>query len=303
MHLLVCLVFVMVSCNKEEPWEPGPQPAADNPGVFFDQSNPKLIEMGASASGELNQDYFTLTIGRDSFKAASALSVPVTVHYADPNLTVDQKVEFAAGEVFAELKVSLGKYEFGKQYSASVEIDHQYANPYKMFAENESKGSSRLDFKVEVVCLAGIGTFTAVDFSGSTPPKFYPFEHKIYDNQDGSYTIKNFLFNNAGYDFTFSLDGNNNIIADPDCGYHSTGDQRWYFYSANSDASANRIPCYIPGENPDDNVTYIYFYTWENTSKYTDFWLDLEGKKGRMMGYSRYSKSSSGRIAFNITIK
>lgn len=301
--LLVCLVFVTVSCNKEIPWEPGPQPAADNPGVFFDQSNPNLIEMGANAQGELSQDYLTILVGRDSFKAASALSVPVTVHYADPSLTVEQKVEFAAGEVFTELKVSLKNYEFSKQYSASIEIDHKYANPYKVFAENESKGSSRFDFKVEVVCLAGVGTFTPTDYSGSPAPEFYPFVHKIYDNQDGTYTIKNFLFNDAGYDFKFSLDANNNILAAPDCGYHSLEDQRWYFYSANADASANRIPCYIPGKNPDDYVTYIYFYTWDNPTKYTDFWLDLKGKKGRMMGYSRYSVSKSGRIAFNITIR
>ncbi|NLA15883.1 MAG: hypothetical protein GX877_05025 [Bacteroidales bacterium] len=301
--LLMCLVLMTMSCTRIEPWEPGPLPAADNPGVFFDQSNPKLIEMGANAQGELSQNYFTITVGRDPFKASSALSVPVQVHYADPNLTVARTIEFPAGEIFTELEVSVGQYEFGVQYNVSMEIDEKYSNPYKVFAENESKGSSRIDLKMEVVCLAGIGTFTATDFSGSTPPQFYPFEHKIYDNQDGTYTIKNFLFNNAGYDFRFSIDADNNFRPAEDCGYHSLGDDRWYFYAANSDASANRIPCYIPGANPNDNVTYIYFYTAENTSKYTDFWLDLEGKRGRMMGYSRYSVSSSGRIAFNIVLK
>ena len=88
--LLVCLVFVTVSCNKEIPWEPGPQPAADNPGVFFDQSNPNLIER-SQCPGRTFARLFDHFGGQRQFKAASALSVPVTVHYADPSLTVEQK--------------------------------------------------------------------------------------------------------------------------------------------------------------------------------------------------------------------
>lgn len=304
--IMACFVAMLTmiavtSCEDSDNWEPGPQPAANNSGVYFDRKTPAVIEVEANQQGVLKKDHFTIKVGRDESKSTSALQVPITIHYAESNLTVSKTVDFEAGATTALLKIVIGEFEFSKKYGFSIEIDANYANPYLSYEGMANGGSSRLDAKVEVVSVLGTATFTMADNSGSNIPKFYPFEHNIYDNQDGTYSIKNFLFNNAGYDFDFSIDEDNSIRPLENCGFHSTGDYRWYFYSANVDASANRIPCYIPGANPDDYVTYIYFYTADNPSSYTAFWLDLSTKTGRMMGYSRYSVSSSGRIAFNIS--
>ena len=298
---MLTMITITTSCDDNNSWEPGPQPAANNPGVYFDRKTPAVIEVEANQEGNLLKDYFTVKLGRDELKATSALQVPITIHFAESNLTVSKTVEFEAGASTALLKIVIGEFEFSTKYAFSIEIDANYANPYLSYEDMKTGGSTRLDAKVEVVSVVATATFTMADNSGSRKPEFYPFEHNIYDNQDGTYSIKNFLYNNAGYNFDFSIDEDNSIRPLEECGFHSTDDNRWYFYSANADASANRIPCYIPGANPDDYVTYIYFYTADNPSSYTDFWLDLSTKTGRMMGYSRYSVSSSGRIAFNIS--
>lgn len=302
--LIIGLLTIMsVSCSDSDDWNPGPQPTSDNQGVYFDKSNSYIYEMAATKDLQLYQDYFVLSLGRDKSKAGSALQVPLIIHSSASNLSIPQTVEFAAGSATAELKIKMSDFEISKPYKYSIEISEKYGNPYKSY-ENEDGGSTRWDGAVEVLCVLGDATFTPTDYSGSTQPKFIPFKHKIYDNLDGTYTIKNFLFNKGGYNFTFSIDNENNIRPAADCGYHEasgTKDARWYFYSANNDASASRIPCYIPGADPDDYVTYIYFYEAENTTSYQAFWIDTTTKTGRMMGYSRYSKSSSGRIAFNIS--
>ncbi len=301
-YLVAMLTIIAVtSCDNSDSWEPGPLPAVNNSGAYFDKNTPSVIEVEANQQGVLLKDYFTIKVGRDEMKATSALQVPIIIHYAEPNLTVSKTVDFEVGETTAFLEILIGEFEFSKQYALSIEIDENFANPYTSYEDMANGGSTRIDTKVEVVSVLGNATFTMADNSGSNIPEFIPFNHNIYDNQDGTYSIKNFLYNNAGYDFHFSIDEDNSIRPLEDCGYHSTSDNRWYFYSGNSDASANRIPCYIPGANPDDYVTYIYFYTAENPSTHTAFWLDLSSKTGRMMGYSRYSVSSSGRIAFNIS--
>jgi hypothetical protein len=294
-------MIMAVSCDDNNDWKAGPQPAANNPGVYFDKSASRVIEMEANQQGVLKNESVSIPVKRDESKASSALQVPVKVRYADANLTVTETVSFEAGSSSSTLKVAVGEFEFSKQYAFSVEIDENYSNPYKAYGDGESGGSTRLDAKIEVVCLLGTATFTPTDYSGSNQPRFIPFEHNIYDNLDGTYTIKNFLYNNAGYNFSFSIDEEKNIRPLTSNGYHSADENRWYFYSEDSDASSARIPCYIPGADPDDYVTYIYFYTAENSSSYTAFWMDLSTKTGRMMGYSRYNVSSSGRIAFNFT--
>lgn len=300
--LIVMSTMVMViSCGDNDDWKAGPQPAANNPGVYFDRNIPRIIEMEANQQGVLKNEFVSIQMGRDESKASSALQVPIKIRYADSNLTIAETVTFEAGSSTSTLKIGIGEFEFSKQYTFSVEIDENYSNPYKAYGEGVSGGSTRFDAKIEVVSVLGTATFTPTDYSGSNVPQFIPFEHIIYDNLDGSYTIKNFLYNNAGYNFSFSIDEENNIRPLTSNGYHAEDEDRWYFYSENSDASSARIPCYIPGANPDDYVTYIYFYTAENSSSYTAFWMDLSTKTGRMMGYSRYAVSSSGRIAFNIT--
>ncbi|RNC66810.1 hypothetical protein [Proteiniphilum sp. X52] len=298
---VICAIITVISCDDSDKWKSGPQPAADNPGVYFDKDIPKVIELEANQQGVLIQEFVAIKLGRDESKAGPALRVPVRIRHADPNLTVAETAVFEAGSATAELTIHVGKFEFKEQYAFSIEIDENYSNPYKVYGNDEKGGSTRLDAKIEVVSLVGEATFTPTDYSGSRKPEFTPFKHNIYDNRDGSYTIKNFLYNNSGYDLTFSIDEENNIRPSISNGYHDTDENRWYFYSENSSASSARIPCYIPGANPDDYVTYIYFYTADNPSSYTAFWLDLSTKTGRMMGYSRYSISSSGRIAFNIS--
>jgi|GEM_PF-2409925 len=299
--LTLWVFIISVSCNDKDNCDSSPVPAANNPGVYFDKANPRIIEMEANQNLELVRDYFVVALGRDETKTGSALQVPITINYAKDNLTIPATVTFEAGSATTELHVNIGSYDFGSQYDFSIEISADYSDPYKKYDTNEDGGSTKFDGKVEVVCLVGAATFTPTDYSGTTQPEFTPFEQKIYDNQNGTYTIKNFLYNNAGYALTFELDDENNIRPVTSSGYHSISDNRWYFYSANSDASANQIPCYIPGDNPTDNVTYIYFYTAENTTSYQDFWLDMDTQTGRMMGYSRYTVSSSGRIAFDIS--
>ncbi len=295
------LVIVSVSCSDDDEWEAGPQPAANNAGVYFDKSNPRIYQVETDKDHNLIQDYFSIVLGRDEAKSSSALQVPVIVRVADSNMTVPQTVNFAAGSSEAELKVSVKDFDFGKFYNLSLEIDENYAHPYQHSEDDENGGSSRIDAKMEVVCLYATATFTPKDYSGSPKPEFVPFQQKIYDNLDGTYSIGDFLMNGVGRKMTFSLDEDNNILPAINNGYHDLSKNYWYFYSANASSSSNRIPCYIPGNNPDDYITYIYFYTVESTSSYQAFWLDLDAQKGRMMGYSRYSVSESGRIAFDIS--
>ncbi len=293
--LVVASVFIS-SCDDSDNWKPGPQPSADNAGVYFDSKTPLNIEMYANKDGQLISDYATIILGRDDLKLSSALDIPIKVRYSADKLSIPQTVRFEAGTKTAELHIGIKNFEIGKPYSFSVEIDEQYSNPYK------SSGSTRLDSKVSVVALLGVATFTPGEYSATPSPEFTPFEHKIYDNMNGTYTIKNFLYNNAGYDFVFEIDDKGTIKPLATCGFHDTAEMRWYFYSANSDASANRIPCYLPGNNPNDYITYIYFYT-DMSYKYTAFWINKETQKGKMVGYSRYSVSKSARISFNIDIK
>lgn len=294
-------MYFLTSCGDNESWAPGPQPAANNPGVYFDKDIPTIIEMEADQQGKLIDNTVTLRMGRDESKSGEALQVPIKVRYNDANLTIGQTATFEAGASTTELKISIGDFKFKEQYYFSIEVDENYSNPYKVYAKGENGGSTRLEANIEVVCLLGTATFTPVDYSSSTPPQFVPFEQKIYDNKDSTYTIKNFLYNNAGYKFSFAIDNDKNIRPLKSSGYHSDSDQRWYFYSENKNDESVQIPCYIPGTNPNDYVTYIYFYTPENTSRYTAFWMDLSTKTGRMMGFARYSVSSLGRIAFDFT--
>lgn len=294
-------MIIPISCNDGNDWEPGPKPATNNPGVYFNKDIPNVIEMDADKQGVLLKEFITLQMGRDESKTSAALQVPIKIRFAESNLTIAETATFEAGASTAELKIGIGNFEIGKQYYFSVEVDENYSNPYKVYADGENGGSTRIDANIEVVCALGTATFTPTDYSSATPPQLIPFKHKIYDNRDGSYTIKNFLYNNAGYNFNFTIDDDKNIRPLESNGYHSTSDNRWYFYSENSDASTARIPCYLPGANPNDYVTYIYFYTAENTASYQAFWMDLSSKTGRMMGYARYSVSTLGRIAFNFS--
>ena len=299
--LAMFTIIAVTSCDDSDNWEAGPQPAPNNPGVYFSGKIPGVIEIEANSQGNLIKDHFTIELGRDKLKSNSALEVPVIIHYVHPNLTVSDKVVFEAGASTAQLKVVLDDFEFATEYDLSIEIDEKFANPYLSYENMENGGSSRLDTKVQVLSLLGVATFKATPNSGSIKPDFYPFEQKIYDNQDGTYTIKNFLLNNAGFDFDFSVDEDNNIWPLETCGYHDTSELRWYFHSQNSSSSSYRIPCYIPGSNPDDEIRYIYFYTADNSSSRTDFWLDTTSKTGKMSGYSRYTESSSGQLVFDFS--
>lgn len=282
------------SCDKEHKWDgAGPKPAADNPGVYFASSNKKTIEM------ESTETFAILKMGRDAAKTGSALEVPLTVHYAASNVSIPATVSFAAGEEFADLHLNVADFEISVPYAFSIELSPKYCNPYAI------SGSTRFDGRIEVVSILGNATFTPGGYSGSKKPEFVPFKQKIYDNQNGTYTIKNFLFNNAGYSFTFSIDkeapATMNIMPAPDCGFHDKSNNRWYFYSANADSSDNYIPCYIPGNNPEDWITYLYFYAWQSTDSRKAFWLDIESKTGCLASYCRFTKSSSGIVKFDIT--
>lgn len=295
----VALIFAVVACSETDEWAPGPKPAENNPGVYFDRNTPFIAEMDVDGNLNLIQDYYSVTLKRDQFKTSQSLRVPIIIKYADSRLIVPDFINFEAGEETAELKIELKSFELSVPYGLSLEIDEKYANPY--LSGGDDTGPSKIDMKIQVVAALGTATFEPGEYSGTNKPKFVPFKHKIYINQDGSYTIKNFLFNNAGYNFDFNIDENNNIRPLESCGWHDNTELRWYFYSAPGDASANRIPCYIPGQDPADNVTYIYFYIAENPSSYTAFWMNKTTRTGKMMGYSRYTKSSSGRIAFKIS--
>lgn len=290
--ILGLCIIMSVSCSDDDKWNPGPQIAADNPGVYFDKDNPASFDIEVDDNNNLSKDHIIVSLRRDASKAGSSVQVPITVLSADNNLSIPQSVQFDAGSDTAELKIAITRYE-GKPLNFSLGIDDKYSTPY-------ADGYYRYDGMIKVLVLFSV-TFTPGEYSGSTKPQFVPFRQTVIDNQDGTYTIPNFLFNNDGYDFTFSLEEEKTIRPVFGCGWHDDESARWYFYSGDGDVSANRIPCYIPGANPDDYITYVYFYTAENSTSYQAFNLDLKNKTGKMMGYARYSKSSSGRIAFNIS--
>lgn len=299
--LILVTIFAINACDNSDDWKTGPQVSDNNPGVFFSSNTPYIIEVSANNAGELYKDYFTIAMERDKQKSTSALSVPITIKNAASNLEVDKTVEFEAGAEFAKLKIKINDFEFSTPYFLSLEVNEEYSNPYNAI----TKGSSKIDARVEVVSLVGEATFTPTNFSSTIRTTFLPFEHKIYDNMDGTYTIKNFLYNNAGHNITFELDENGYIKVLEDIGYHEEGSGssgRWYFYSGPSSSSGNRIPCFIPYEGEADNIRYIYFYTDPGYSNF-NFWLDLDKKEGKMTGYARYVKSSSGRVTFDISWK
>lgn len=301
--LILSSIIIITSCDKSDDWKPGPQVSADNPGVFFSSTTPRIIEVGASSTGELKKDYFTITMGRDEFKASAALSVPIIIKNAPTNMSVDETVKFEAGATTAQLKIKISSFEFSTPYTISLEIDENYSNPYKSYGQGETGGSTKVDALIEVVSLLGEATFTPTDFSKAPATTFYPFVHKIYDNMDGTYTIKNFLYNNAGHNLDFELDESGNIKVAEDLGYHEKGtgsSARWNFYSGPSSSSSNYIPCYVPTEDPKELIRYIYFYTDPGYSYY-NFNLDLEKKTGKMTGYARYELTSSGRVTFIIS--
>lgn len=297
--IILSVIFAINACDNSDDWKPGPEILDDNPGVFFSKETPMTIEVGASSSGELHSDFFTVALGRDETKSASAISVPIILRNVGSNMEVDKVVEFEAGSTTAELRIKITEFEFSVPYQLSLEIDERYSNPYSSILN----GSSKIEAVVEVVSLVGEATFTPTNFSSNIVTTFLPFKHKIYDNMDGTYTIKNFLYNNAGHDVTFELDENGYIEVMKDIGYHEEGtgsSGRWYFYSGPSSSSSNYIPCFIPSEDPIDHIRYIYFYTAPGYSNF-NFWLDLDKKEGKMTGYARYQLSSSGRVTFDIT--
>ncbi len=297
------LMLAVTACSEKDEWAPGQKPDANSPGVYFDRNTPGVAEMDVDAQMNLIQDYLVITLGRDPLKSGQALTVPIKKILAAPNLTVPDAVTFAAGEETAEMQVRISNFEIGNPYQLALEIDEKFTNPYLSYAGGTNGGSTRLDLKVVVVAALGKVTFTPGDYSGGKPD-FVPFKQKIYISGPNQYTIRNFLFNNAGYDFVFTVDNDNNIIPDPGSGYFEAGsgaNARWYFYSAPADVSANRIPCYIPGADPAQYITYIYFYL-DPTYKYFGFYLDKDNKTGKMWGYARFSAGlSSGRMSFTLS--
>lgn len=298
--LLVIILFV--GCESNEEWTPGPQVSPDNPGVFFDSSNPTNIPIGVDRNGDLKEDHVTITLGRDEFKAASELVVPITVRYQAPNLKVAESVRFEAGATTAELKINIETPQEGTTiFPVSLEIDENYGNPYKSYGDGEIGGSTKIDLSLNMISLLGVATFTLEGTSGSNPPNFLPWEQEIYDNHDGTYTIPNFMLNNRepALEFVFSINPDNNYIIPLNKFWHVDGSDssaRWYFYTGEEDTAEFRVeayPPYAPGD--EDYLRYFYFYTSDTTS-YFGFWMDVDNKEGEMRGYSRYNKASSGRF-------
>ena len=179
--LAMFTIIAVTSCDDSDNWEAGPQPAPNNPGVYFSGKIPGVIEIEANSQGNLIKDHFTIELGRDKLKSNSALEVPVIIHYVHPNLTVSDKVVFEAGASTAQLKVVLDDFEFATEYDLSIEIDEKFANPYLSYENMENGGSSRLDTKVQVLSLLGVATFKATPNSGSIKPDFYFFYQKYLD--------------------------------------------------------------------------------------------------------------------------
>lgn len=299
-------VLLATSCDSSDNWEPGPLPLADNPGVYFDQNTPSLINAMAE-DGVLLENYIEVKVGRDDFKASTALSVPLIHKIVSPLLKVPATVEFEAGQVFTQLRIEFNAgYEVATPYELMLEIHPDYQDPYKEYAEGEEAGTPVLTTAIQVVSPIFLGnvTFEAKDFEKATSVVFHPFETELWDNFDGTYTFKNFLMNNKGHDFTFRLDGTN---IEP-VSYPMEHANRWYFYSGEEgqaeDTSEFRITCHIPNDHaPDHYIRYLYFYDSRNTSSYQNFWLDLDKGEGKMTNYSRWSTSatSSGRFTFHVS--
>ena len=296
LFLLLSCGAASVSCSDSDPWAPGLQPAANNQGVYFNKSNPRLAE--ASQETGSDQAVFTLLLGRDASKAGSAIEVPITVLYASTHLSIPKSITLESGSSSAELIIGVKEFEPGVKYEYSLEIDVNYADPYKLYdAGTSAAGSARFDGFVSVkpapVLLA------TAKFTPTAGPSFVPFDQELWDNLDGSYSFKNFLCNNAGYSFDFTIDNAKNIRPLISSGYHDVSQNRWYFSSTNNSSSSYYLPCYIPGA-PSDYVTYLYFYTAENTTSSQAFWIDLASKTGKMVGYSRYAIYSQGTITFDV---
>ncbi len=299
-------VLLATSCDSSETWEPGPVPLSDNPGVFFDQDIPALINAQAE-DGVLIENFVDFKVGRDDFKAGSALSVPLIHRSVSPMLKVPATVEFAAGDVFTTLRVEFESgYEVSTPYGLILEIHPDFQDPYKVYAEGENAGTPLLNSAIQVISPIFLGnvTFEAKDFEKATDVVFHPFETELWDNFDGTYTFKNFLMNNQGHDFTFELEG---INIEP-VSYPMEHANRWYFYTGEEgqavDNADHRITCHIPSDHaPDHYIRYLYFYDSRSTADYQNFWLDLEKGEGKMTNYSRWSTSatSSGRFTFHLS--
>jgi len=282
---LILLIFA--SCDDDYKFEPGSQENPNSMRVYFESSN------NGSPDFLLGSVYdIKLTIAR--LRTETAATIPITIVEKSDVFIIPQSVHFAAGQDVAEIVISMNNPKALEKYTYTIAIEgDEYVDTYaKTDGPSTISGSITIEWEI----LTENATFT-----NSGGPKFTPFTNTILKRSgEKHYKIINFLYNNLGYDFEFTVDEDNNIKADPKCGFFDESEGRWYFYKGPSTASANRLPCYPPGV-ADEYITYIYFYATPESSSYYNFNFDEEAKTGTMLGYSRYNKASSGRITFNAT--
>ncbi len=136
----ICLLLgfgvLATSCSSKDDWNPGPMPADNNPGVYFDMVlSPQSAEMDPL---DPTNDNFSLILGRTATE--NALEVPITVLQADEGLTIPSTVVFAAGAATATFNIKVAVAEVQGVLSYALKFDDTYFNPYYIAGPNNFKG-------------------------------------------------------------------------------------------------------------------------------------------------------------------
>lgn len=290
LYMLVgMLLFIFTGCNDSDDYNVGSQTDPNSPGVYFVKMDKPSISKEADESEQLK-------LSLERVQADKSIRVPIKVVYAPVGLVVPAEVAFEANQTQADLVLDYtDEFKQNEEHAFKLEIDQAYARPYDETIEGTSMFQGKL-----TVFGAWDDYLTArvkfVNKSSGETPVFGDFEQKIL-KRGSQYRIDNFMLNNEGYTFDFSLDPNKQILPLDYVGYHDTAALRWYFYKGPSSSSSNRIPCYLPatdGTPKGDYITYAYFYTVGSSDSRYAFEFDEYTKTAKMAGYARYSESSSG---------
>jgi hypothetical protein len=293
------LMIMSVSCDDNDNWKPGAEVDPSSPKAYFGQYN----------SGEVDPDATYLNVVVSRMNTSGSVTVPITVTKTSEGLSFpDKSVTFAAGEATANFRIDFSQdIPFETAIPFGLKIDEAFTDPYDANIPGSPLFSGSLK-RAEPWVLLGETTCTFEGTSGTNRATFDPFKQKLYKKEiAGIFKIENWCLNNTGLwygDFIFTVNEDKKILPDESIGYHDISAKRWYFYEPGRASSGDDTQYQINGHLPTDTgvyMTYFYLYTVGNSSSVMDF--DEDGRTARMVGYSRYSKStfSSGSFSLRYT--
>lgn len=192
---VVALALMAVACdNNDSPAEWQPAPEANQPGIFFTNTDNIL-----SVTAEDAELAVTLPVRR--LVTEGALSVPLVVTTDNPSIIVPSTVDFSDGQADAIITIDLSRIPTKQAIPLNITFPEEYISPY-------AAGSAVFDGSVLVSDWEELPSGPIVinwynlDYSANT--QFDPVEQTmLYLPGTKRFRILNFL--NSDIDFTFDL--------------------------------------------------------------------------------------------------